>query len=237
MIADAVINDTPAAGHAGAMVDAPLDGATVDAPLDGAAATRRCLVTGRTAPRAELIRFAVGPDGVVVCDLGEKLPGRGLWVAAERAALAAADARAFARANHGPVTVPGDLAARVEAGLRRRLIDLLGMARRAGALVAGYEKTRSALKAGDARLLIAAHDGAADGRGKLSALAPGLKEMTALSADEIGAALGRDGVVHAAVTDTRLAAVIMREAARLAGVAGESREVRPGADLDKVDRI
>lgn len=227
MIAD-VIDHTAAAGRADA---------TVAPRPEGAEATRRCLATGRTAPRAELIRFAVGPDGMVVCDLGEKLPGRGLWVAADRAALAAADARAFARANHGPVTVPGDLAVRVAAGLRRRLIDLLGMARRAGALVAGYEKTRAALKAGEARLLIAARDGAADGRSKLAALAPELEIMTALSADEIGAALGRDGVVHAAVTDIRLAAVIMREAARLAGVTGESREMRRGADLDKVDGI
>ncbi len=196
---------------------------------------RRCLVTGRVLPRAALIRFVVGPDGAVVPDLGEKLPGRGLWVAAEREALAAADARAFARANRGPVTVSGDLLDRVEAGLRRRLTDLLGMARRAGALVAGFEKTRAALKAGEAKLLIAARDGAADGRAKLAVLAPGLEVMTALEASEIGAALGRDAMVHAAVTESRIAAAILREATRLAGVAGRSEVMRDGPDLDKVD--
>ncbi len=217
-----------------AQIAAETDPCRTSADTEGA---RRCLVTGVSAPRAGLIRFVAGPDGTVVPDLGEKLPGRGLWVAADRAALERADARAFARANHGAVKVPGDLAAQVEAGLLRRLIDYLGIARRAGALVAGYEKSRSALKAGGARLLIAAHDGADDGRGKLRALAPDLAEMTALSALEIGAALGRDGVVHAVVTNTRLAAVIAREAARLAGVRGETREMHPDAVLDKVDTI
>ncbi len=214
---------------------AAISDAIDDRRLNASEPERRCLVTGRVLPRAALIRFVAGPDGTVVPDLGEKLPGRGLWVAAERAALAAADARAFARANHGPVTVPEDLAARVEAGLRRRLTDMLGMARRAGALVAGFEKTRAALKAGEAKLLIAARDGAADGRAKLSALAPGLEEMTALEATEIGAALGRDAMVHAAVTEPRIAAAIMREATRLAGVAGLPEVMQDSPDLDKVD--
>lgn len=200
-----------------------------------ATAERRCLVTGQTLPRAHLIRFVTGPDGMVVPDLGEKLPGRGLWVAADRDALARADARAFARANHGAVTVPADLSAQVADGLRRRLMDYLGMARRAGALVAGFEKTRAALKSGAVRLLIAAGDGADDGRAKLRALQPGVAEMAALSADDIGAALGRDGIVHAAVTDPRLAAVIAREACRLAGVCGNSGKMRNGADSDRVD--
>lgn len=201
-----------------------------------AEAERRCLVTGRTLPRAQLIRFVAGPDGAIVYDLGEKLPGRGLWVMADRDALARADARAFARARRGAVTVPDDLLAQVEAGLRRRLKDYVGMARRAGALVAGFEKTRAALKSGAVHLLIAAGDGAEDGRAKLRALQPGVVEMTVLSTEEIGAALGRDGIVHAAVTDPRLAAVIAREADRLAGVCGNSGKMRDGADSDRVDR-
>lgn len=211
--------------------------ADAGAAPEGGEPTRRCLVTGRCAPRAELIRFVVGPDGAVVADLGEKLPGRGLWVAAERAALAAADARAFARANRGPVAVPGDLPAQVEAGLHRRLIGMLGMARRAGALVAGFEKTRAALKSGAVHLLIAARDGAADGRGKLRALAPGRAEMAVLTAAEIGAAIGRDEAVHAAVTEPRIAAAIAREALRLARVAGLPEMMQGGPDLDRVDQI
>lgn len=182
--------------------------------------TRRCCVSGRVDPRDGMIRFVVGPDGMVVPDLAEKLPGRGLWVAADGAVLARADHRAFARAARAPVVVPEDLARRVEAALAQRLRDAVGMARRAGALVAGFEKTRAALRGGTAHLLIAAADGAADGRAKLRALAPSLPMAVALTASELGAAIGRDHVVHAAVTDAALARRIARETARLAGLRG-----------------
>ena len=161
---------------------------------DGTAGkARRCIVTGETGARGGLIRFVVGPDGVVTPDLAEKLPGRGLWVSADRDALTRADVRVFSRAARGRVEVPGDLAARVEAALVRRLADYLGMARRAGALVAGFEKCRAALKGGACAALLAASDGAADGRAT---------------------------VVHAVVTDGPLARRIAREARRLAGVRG-----------------
>jgi predicted RNA-binding protein YlxR (DUF448 family) len=182
------------------------------------ASTRRCIVSGSVAEREGLIRFAVGPNGEVVADLAEKLPGRGFWVTAEADMLALADARVFGRAARASVTVPANLIAQIESGLARRIADYLGIAKRAGALVAGYEKSRAALKAGEAKLLIAAQDGAADGRAKLSALAPELQEMVALSAAEIGAALGREAAVHVVVTDARLAKVIGREGARLASV-------------------
>lgn len=200
---------------------------------DRRAPERRCIVSGKVLARAALIRFVVAPGGEVVCDVAEKLPGRGLWVAADADALAAADGRAFARAAKQPVTVPDDLPARVEAALVARLCGALGMARRAGALVAGFEKTRAALRSGKAAMLIAARDGAADGRAKLRALAPGMAEMAVLDGAEIGVALGRDAVVHAAVTEGHLAAAIEREARRLAGL--RSAQVRGNELLDKVE--
>jgi uncharacterized protein len=200
------------------------------------ASTRRCIVSGCLTAREHLIRFAVGPSGEIVADLAEKLPGRGFWVTAEADILARADVRAFSRAARASVTVPTDFVAQIEAGLARRLADYLGMAKRAGALVGGYAKTRAALKSGEARLLIAAQDGAADGRAKLRALAPGLQEMVALSAIELGAALGRDAVVHIAVTNARLAKVIGREGARLAGVRGPVEQIRNQKLLAKVDQ-
>lgn len=187
---------------------------------DTAGTARRCIVTGDTGARGGLIRFVAGPDGVVTPDLAEKLPGRGLWVAADRDALARADVRVFSRAQRGQVEVPADLAARIEAALARRLADYLGMARRAGALVAGFEKCRAALKGGTGAALLAASDGAADGRAKLRALAPALEELAPLTAAEMGCAIGREAAVHAVVTDAALARRIAREARRLAGVRG-----------------
>ncbi len=197
-------------------------------PTGDAPATRRCIVTGESAPRGGLIRFVVAPSGEVVPDLAEKLPGRGLWVAAERETLAKADARAFARAARAQVTVPADLAARVESALAARVAGYIGMARRAGALVAGFEKAREALRAGKGRLLLAATDGAEDGRAKLRALMPGRDEIAVLTAVELGAAIGREATVHAVVTDDKLAREIARAACRLAGVRGE----RPGMHAD-----
>ena len=48
---------------------------------------RRCIATGEVQPKHGLIRFVVGPEGQVVPDLSEKLPGRGIWVAADRRAV------------------------------------------------------------------------------------------------------------------------------------------------------
>ncbi|MBC7156104.1 MAG: DUF448 domain-containing protein, partial [Rhodobacteraceae bacterium] len=68
---------------------------------------RRCIATGLSAPTAGLVRFVVGPDGVVWPDVAAKLPGRGIWVSAERAALDRAVAKGlFSRAAKRAVTVP-----------------------------------------------------------------------------------------------------------------------------------
>ena len=183
------------------------------------AGERRCIVSGRLLPRARMIRFVVGPDRSLVADLDQRLPGRGLWLEARKDILAeAASGRHFSRAVRGPVEVPPDLVPRVEAGLAMRCGNLIGLARRAGAAVAGFEKTRAALKNGTVCLLISARDGAADGRGKLVALASGVARAEGLDAAELGAVFGREGVVHVAVTDDRFAQRINVELARLEGV-------------------
>ncbi len=196
---------------------------------------RRCIVSGRLLPRARMIRFVVGPDRSLVADLDQRLPGRGLWLEARKEILAeAASGRHFSRALRGPVELPPDLVRRVEAGLATRCGNLIGLARRAGAVIAGFEKTRAALKNGTACLLISARDGAADGRGKLAALASGIARAEGLDAAELGAVFGRDGVVHVAVTDGRFAQRIAAALARLEGVraaAGDQDEIFGAAQV------
>lgn len=193
---------------------------------------RRCIATGVVRPKAELIRFVVGPDGLVVPDLAGRLPGRGLWVAADGAALRRAiDKSLFSRAARETLRVPADLADRVEALLHKNCIDLIGMARRAGQAVAGYEKVHAWLAEGRTRVLLAAADGAADGRARLAALAaavrpaPRLLEM--FSADALGMAFARDRMVHAAVARGGLADRLVAEAARLDGIRGRADRVGP----------
>lgn len=179
---------------------------------------RRCLVTGESGDPGRLVRFVVGPDDRIVADVIGDLPGRGLWLTAARAVVDKAVAKgAFARAARRPVTVPADLADQVDRLLARRCLDFLGFARRAGEVVAGFEKVREWLDAGRVAVLVEARDGAADGRAKLARLGRGLPVVALFTSAELSLALGRQNVVHAAVAPGRLAERFLAEIARLRG--------------------
>ncbi len=189
----------------------------IEAP-DGAGPRRRCLAGGGVQDKAGMIRFAVGPDASVVPDVDERLPGRGFWLSADRDALKKACAKnLFARAARAPVRVPADLDGRVEELLVRRCQALIGLARRAGQSVFGFEKVRGWLAEGRAGVLVEATDGAPGSRRKLGATDPRIRWLSVLSSDELGAAAGRDRVVHAAIARGSLADRLCREAGRLAG--------------------
>ncbi len=186
---------------------------------------RRCLASGVVLPKDQLLRFVVGPDGAVVPDLAERLPGRGLWLQARRDMMDKACARnLFAKAAKRQVRVPADLSQQVESLALRRCLDLLGLARRAGAVVAGFEKVKAALRAGEVGLLLQAADAADDGRDKIQALARAVgPEVTALQfcgAADLGAAVGREAAVHVGVAPGRLAESLKREIQRLASLRG-----------------
>lgn len=183
---------------------------------------RRDIVTGEVQDEAQLLRFVAGPDGVVTPDLARKLPGRGLWVAADRASVeTAAKKGLFSRAAKAKLTAPPDLADQVEVLLKRRLLSGLGLARRAGDLTSGFEKVSSAITSGKAAWLIEASDGAADGRRKLRALArkqsraPGLIGL--YTATELGLALGLENVIHTAFLAGRTADRWAQDVHRLSG--------------------
>ena len=182
---------------------------------------RRCLATRVVRPKTALLRFVVGPDATLVPDLANRLPGRGLWITPERDIVALAATRnLFAKAARERVVVPADLVDRVAALLARDLLDRLGLARRAGQAVAGFEKVRALLVEGAAGLLFAASDGAADGRRKLRALAADVPLVECLASAELAAALGRDTVVHAAVRKGNFAERLAEAAVRLEGMRG-----------------
>ncbi len=171
---------------------------------------------------ARLIRFVASPDGEVVADLSRKLPGRGFWVEATRAALQQAVKRnAFSRAAKTKLSVPPNLADTVEAMLAQRCLDRLGLARGAGALTSGFEKVADAVSSGRATWLIEASDGSADGRDKLLALARRrtrpLMICGAFSGDELSLALGRGHAIHSALLAGRWSQRWSEEIGRLAG--------------------
>jgi predicted RNA-binding protein YlxR (DUF448 family) len=182
------------------------------------AGDRRCVVTRRSGDRYGLIRFVVGPDGAVVPDLAETLPGRGLWLTAHRDIVATAVAKGlFARAVRRPVAADPDLADRLEALLARRCIELLGFARRAGLVDVGHQKVAEALRRGKVALLLRAADSdGRDGR-DLARKAGGAPVVSVLTGTELGTALGRDHVVHVALGEGRLTDSLLRECRRLEG--------------------
>jgi len=180
---------------------------------------RRCLVSRESLPKAQLIRFAADPDGKVLPDIDGKLPGHGFWVQAERKALEQACRRnLFAKAAKQSLTVPADTLDLIELLLRRRCLDLIGLARRAGAAVAGFEKCRAWLQSGRAGLLLAASDGAADGRAKMRAFADDLPVVEVFTSDEISKVLSHENTIHAVVAPGGFADKIKAEVERLKGV-------------------
>jgi hypothetical protein len=192
---------------------------------------RRCIATGEVRPVETLVRFVVGPEGDVVPDIEAKLPGRGLWVTADGAILARAIAKNnFPKAAKASVKVAPDLPARVEARLAGRMLSDLGLARRAGQLVMGFDNVSRAMDGKPPpRVLVEASEGAADGRRKLAsaAAARGLRVETidCLTRAELSLALGRENVIHAAVKPGPLAERLIFDSARLRGFRG-----RPAAD-------
>ena len=194
---------------------------------------RQCLVTRERGGKAGLIRFVVSPDGEIVPDLSEKLPGRGFWVTAQRKTLDQAVAkRHFSKAAKAQVRVPQDLSDQLEALLARRCLSLLGQAHGAGLIVLGGANVSALLRARGAVALIEAEDGQPDGRRKmLGALKAGVMTWQAetesadaeplvvgcLTSAQLSLALGRENVIHAALKEGGLSGRLLTELRRLGG--------------------
>ena len=176
-------------------------------------------------PAHHLIRFVADPESRIVPDVAARLPGRGAWVTASSDAITeAVKKKLFARALKAPVTAADDLAGRTEKALVARILGDLGLARRAGQLVLGFDNVMRMLdSARPPALLIEAEDGSRDGKRKLynAAHARALKPvvMESLSSAELGLALGRENVIHAAVQPGGLADRLALDAQRLESVA------------------
>ncbi|MEL7149143.1 MAG: RNA-binding protein [Pseudomonadota bacterium] len=194
---------------------------------------RRCIATGEVQPKRGLIRFAVAPDSQIVPDVLEKLPGRGIWVAAEREALkTAVEKKLFARGAKQAVQVSATLVEEVETLLAKRLIDGISMARKAGKAVAGYEKVKDWLGREDARILFQATDGSERGKSKLYPPGGRGSFFEVLTASELGLSFGRERVIHAALGFGGLTERIREDAIRLSGV----RELGGGDATGKVKK-
>ena len=190
--------------------------------LAEAARQRRDIVSGEVMPEERLIRFVAGPDGSVVPDLSRKLPGRGLWVAATRAAVDMAVKKGgFSRSAKTPLKPAADLSDQIERLMLQRILDRLGLARRSGELTYGFEKAGAAIAGGRAAFLIEAVDGSADGRRKMLQIVARAERRPRLlglfSCDELSLSLGLGNVIHLVFLAGRGAERLTEDVERLSG--------------------
>ncbi|WP_120076052.1 DUF448 domain-containing protein [Aurantiacibacter odishensis] len=181
---------------------------------------RRCVLTGRTSARDDLVRLAVSPDGDVLPDALAKAPGRGAWIGVSKAELTdamasgklkAALSRAF---KTGALDVPEDLPTRIESALKKAVLERLGLEMRSGRLILGSDRIANEARMGAVAALYHAADAKEDGCRKLDqAWRVGLDEEGSgrkgerlpLDREALSVALGRDNVVHLALADARSA--------------------------------
>ena len=203
---------------------------------------RRCVVTRERLPKEHMFRFVVSPDRALIPDLAGKLPGRGIWLSADgdvieghrgvpetgrsgssgRGSSGAKGrelVRAVARAARGSVLVPSDLPVVLENALIRRISDYLGLARRAGQAVAGFEKARDWMRTHPLGLVTQAADGSDAERTRFRSAVPETVPVLAqLTGAQLGMVFGHETVVHVAVASGRLAETLVIDLTRLAGL-------------------
>lgn len=200
---------------------------------------RTCVLTRRKAAKEELIRLALGPDGTVAPDVRARAPGRGAWIGVNRAELDEANAKgklkgALQRAfKTNDVHVPADLGERIERALRQATLDRLGMEARASNLINGADRVETAARSGKVQMLLHAADAGEDGRRSLDqAWRVGGGDSQGVIFPEgrtiLSMALGRENVVHAALTDPAAASRVRHALARWRAFTGPDRGLEGG---------
>ncbi len=189
----------------------------------------------------------MSPDGEVAPDVRARAPGRGAWIGVTRAELDAANAkgklkgalqRAFKTAD---VRVPADLGERTQAALRQAALDRLGMEARAGNLINGAERVEAAARSGKVHLLVHAADAGDDGRRKLDQawrVGGGGAEQGLIFPEPrtiLSLALGRENVVHVALTDPAAASRVSHALARWRAFNGPDRGLEGGEPASGTD--
>ena len=191
---------------------------------------RKCIVKRQTAERDQLLRFVLGPDendnnNVVVPDLREKLPGRGVWVTCNKFAVEEAMAKnLFARGFKSKCMVPGDLSGKIDELLEKRCLQALSLAKKAGQVITGFDKIFSAISKTELEMLIEAQDGAEGGRKRLEkkfvAVFPDGKIIKLFTSAQMDVAFGGINVIHAAITHGNMTQNVLAAVEKLAKYRG-----------------
>jgi predicted RNA-binding protein YlxR (DUF448 family) len=179
---------------------------------------RKCIATGQVLSKNELVRFVLGPNSLIYPDLENKLPGRGIWVKADRSAILKAEkGQLFSRAAKQNAECLENIAEQVENLIANRIVKLIGLSRKSGQCICGYEKVKDWLNKDIVKVLIQSSDGSSRGKSKLRTPDDG-KFIDCLSSKELGKAFGRENITHCALASGGLTQRIVEDAQRLKGL-------------------
>jgi len=179
---------------------------------------RKCIATGQVLSKSELVRFVLGPDNIIYPDPENKLPGRGLWVKADRSAILQAEkGQLFSRAANQSTECLENLAEKVENLIANRIIQLIGLSRKSGQCICGYEKVKDWLKKDIAKVLIQSSDGSTREKSRLRTPNDG-KFIDWLNSKELGKAFRRENITHCALASGGLTKRIVEDAQCLKGL-------------------
>lgn len=177
---------------------------------------RKCIVCGEVKEKEQLLRFTLTPDNRIIPDFKKKLPGKGIYVSVSQTALQKAiDKNLFAKAVKKNVKVNAELTQTVENILRKKGLESICLAKKAGVLITGFEKVSEQIKRGKIAFLLEAADAGADGHQKITNLAAGLEIFTIYDVEELDKALDKVNTVHAALLKSDMAKLVHTDLVRL----------------------
>lgn len=190
---------------------------------------RSCVACRANAVKRDLLRFVAAPDGMILADLQQKLPGRGAYTCLKARCLAlAVKKRQLARALDCEAGTDDAerLTAQVKEKLEERIAAYLSLANKGGKVVSGSDRVQEQLKKGTTGLLFIATDISADIGAKFQALAKtqGVRVSALFDKERLGALIGKELRSVLAVVDSGFVGPMTLEMQRLGNFFEEERE-------------
>ena len=167
-----------------------------------------CLSTGLKLDSKNLLKFVLAPDNSLTLDLMDNLPGRSFWITASREVLEASCKKGlFSETASCQVILRENFISYVETALVEQFNSTIGFCRRAGFLIWGFEKVKTALVKKEVILRIEALDGSKSEKRKLDSITI-VPVLQSLYAYELATSFRRERLIHCALVKKRNSGLI-----------------------------
>lgn len=169
---------------------------------------RKCIVEGIVKPLSEMLRF-VEVNNTLLPDFNKKLPGKGMYVTANRLSLQKAiDKKIFHKVSRHNLKISDDFMNMVDNLIKQKALESINIARKSGALVTGFEKVKEATKKNNVEFIIQAIDAGTDGKEKVALFAKSIEIFNLFSIDELDITLNKQNTVHMAILKSDVSAMV-----------------------------